>query len=231
MKASPLHDPSNQTGLSTVDALPTETAGVFRRRGRQTLIVVGGFVAGIAIAWSISSGSVCAEATCAPPRLPPPPTPAEFMYAKQQRHQPVSDVVCGNQQNPPATADWTPTARAADDVNGSVTNQFVWIPENPTGVLGRNNRPSGHPTLGRGAHEPRTCCPSSQHKSRAAVQLSTVSGGVLLDPDLLVPDGRTPVGRSLPTGLSRRGRLSFTNCAGRRWTPPHRNQLGRPSRP
>jgi hypothetical protein len=126
-----------------VDILPAQNAGVARRLGRRTTILVSGCcIAGTAIAWSVSAVSGSPVAPCEVSQLAPVQTLAEVAYTGPQGHEPVFDVGRAAQQSHPVASDWIFASQAGEVVSRSVAERFGRTPEIPINGLGRINRPS-----------------------------------------------------------------------------------------
>src|SRR5919198_743915 len=126
----------NATGISTVDEANPDTAALMRRVVRRTLTVVGGSIAGTAIAWAISSASASAETPCEVSQLDAVPALAQVADSEvgQQVVTPLSNEVCAVGQVVPVTpiTDLGYGARrTADEVGRSITGQFGWGPTVP----------------------------------------------------------------------------------------------------
>ena len=187
-------------------AIP-DTAALVRRVLRRTLTVVGGSVAGTAIAWAISSASAAADTPCETPRLDAVPGLSQVADAEvaQQVVAPLSDVVCAVGQTVPLSpitdlgyeARWT-----ANELGRHVVGQFDWVPTVPIdlGGLGRGDRPGADPAPGGGTHEPPSLVWPVGEQS-AAAPASSIANGV--NPDRLAAGTATE--RALGDGLTRRG--------------------------
>ena len=173
-----------------------DTAALVRRIVRRTLLVVGGSVAGTAIAWAISSASASAETPCDSPRLETVPGLSQVASTElgQQVVTPLSDVVCTVEQVVPL--------RTADDVGNSVAGQFGWVPTVPIDLsgLGRGDRPGADPAAGGGTHEPPSLVWPVGEQSAAAPASSNVNG---IDAGRLAAGTATE--RALGDGMTRRG--------------------------
>jgi hypothetical protein len=204
-----------------VDQANPDTAALVRRVVRRTLTVVGGSIAGTAIAWAISSASASAETPCEAPRLDAVPalTQVAGTEVAQQVVTPLvgvgpgfsgqvstlSDVVCAVGQVVPVTqiTDLGYGARrTATDVGRSITDQFGWVPTVPIdlGGLGRGDRPGADSASGGGTHEPPSLVWPVGEQSAAAPASSNAHG---VNPDRLAAGTATE--RALGDGMTRRG--------------------------
>jgi hypothetical protein len=206
--------------MSTVDQANPDTAALMRRVFRRTLTVVGGSIAGTAIAWAISSASASAEAPCEAPRLDAVSGLSQVVDGEIAQQvgplvgvgpgfsEPVSTpstVVCAvGQVVPlsPITDLGSGARRAADDVGRTITGQFGWIPTVPIdlGGLGRGDRPGADTAPGGGTHEPPSLVWPVGEQSAAAPASSILQG---VDQDRLAAGTATE--RALGDGLTRRG--------------------------
>jgi hypothetical protein len=190
-----------------VDQANPDMAALMRRVVRRTLTVVGGSIAGTAIAWAISSASASAETPCENARLDAVPALAQVADSDvaQQVVTPVSTVVCAAEQVVPVTeiTDLGHGARrTATDVGRSIAGQFGWVPTVPIDLsgLGRGDRPGADSAPGGGTHEPPSLVWPVGEQS-AAAPASSIAHGV--DPDRLAAGTATE--RALGDGLTRRG--------------------------
>jgi hypothetical protein len=190
-----------------VDEANRDTAALVRRVVRRTLTVVGGSIAGTAIAWAISSASASAETPCDAPRLDTVPGVSQVAGTEvgQQVVTPLSDVVCAVGQVVPVSpiTDLGHGARrTADDVGRSIADQFGWVPTVPIDLsgLGRGDRSGADPASGGGTHEPPSLVWPVGEQS-AAAPASSVAHGVNLD---RLAAG-TATERALGDGMTRRG--------------------------
>lgn len=180
-----------------MDQANRDTAALMRRVVRRTLTVVGGSIAGTAIAWAISSASASAETPCDAPRLETSPGLSQVADTElgQQVVTPLSDVVCAVEQVVPV--------RTADDVGNSIAGQFGWVPTVPIDLsgLGRGDRPGADPAAGGGTHEPPSLVWPVGEQSAAAPASSIANYGI--DADRLAAGTATE--RALGDGMTRRG--------------------------
>jgi hypothetical protein len=187
-----------------VDQANPDTAAMVRRVLRRTLTVVGGSIAGTAIAWAISSASAAADAPCETPRLDAVPglTQVADTEIAQQVGTSVSGVVCAVEQAVPLSPITDGARRTATDVGRSITGQFGWVPSVPIDLsgLGRGDRPGADPAPGGGTHEPPSLVWPVGEQS-AAAPASSIAHGV--DQDRLAAGTATE--RALGDGLTRRG--------------------------
>jgi len=190
-----------------VDEANRDTTALMRRVVRRTLTVVGGSIAGTAIAWAISSASASAETPCDTPRLDAVPGLSQVAATDvgQQVVTPLSDVVCAVGQVVPATpiTDLGYGARrTTDDVGRSIAGQFGWVPTVPIDLsgLGRGDRPGVDPAPGGGTHEPPSLVWPVGEQSAAAPASSVAHG---IDLDRLAAGTATE--RALGDGMTRRG--------------------------
>jgi hypothetical protein len=185
--------------MSTVDHASTDTAALLRRVVRRTLTILGGSVAGTAIAWAISSASASADTqhNCDTPQVPNLAQLSTADYAAAQHLvKPVSDLVCALEQVVPDHP-VTNTAHAADDFGRQLTDQIAWVPTVPVDLsgLGRSDLP-GASAPGGGAHETPSLARPVGEQTAAAPSTPLRFGA---------SDGRTATERALGDGLSRRG--------------------------
>jgi hypothetical protein len=193
-----------------VDQANRDTAALVRRVVRRTLTVVGGSIAGTAIAWAISSASASAETPCDTPRLENVPGLSQ-VAGTELGHQvvtPLSDVVCAVGQVVPVSpiTDLGHGARrTADDVGNSIADQFGWVPTVPIDLsgLGRGDRPGADPAAGGGTHEPPSLVWPVGEQSAAAPASSIDSSDTGIDADQLAAGTATE--RALGDGMTRRG--------------------------
>ena len=193
--------------MSPLDQANPDTAAMLRRVVRRALTVLGGAIAGTAIAWAISSASASADTPCEVPRLAATPALAQVADpgVAQQAVTPVSAVVCAAEQVVPVDriVDLGHGARrTADDVGSAIAGQFGLVPTVPIdlGGLGRGDRPGADPAPGGGTHEPPSLVWPVGEQS-AAAPASSIAQGV--DPDRLAAGTATE--RALGDGLTRRG--------------------------
>lgn len=182
--------------MSTVDQEHRDTAALVRRVVRRTLTVVGGSIAGTAIAWAISSASASAETPCDAPWLAAVPALSQVADTEvgQQIVTPLSDVVCAVEQVVPL--------RTTDEVGKSIAGQFGLVPTVPIDLsgLGRGDRPGADPAAGGGTHEPPSLVWPVGEQSAAAPASSIANG---IDLDRLAAG--SAIDRALGDGMTRRG--------------------------
>ncbi|HEV2780316.1 MAG TPA: hypothetical protein VGX25_13065 [Actinophytocola sp.] len=186
-----------------MDEATTDTAAMVRRVLRRTLIVLGGTVAGTAIAWAISAASASAETPCEAALITDLPG-LERLAETGPVVEPLSDVVCAVDRIAPlpSVGDLGDGAKqATDDVGRRLAGRFGWAPEVPIdlGELGWSDRQGALPTPGGGAHEPPSLVPPVGELSAAApAEISTP-----FHSDIHAAGSATE--RALADGMSRRG--------------------------
>lgn len=129
-----------------MDRATTDTAAMVRRVVRRTLTILGGSVAGTAIAWVISSASASAETPCeAAGKL-------SAVTGVEQLAPPVSDVVCAVELIDLGDD----AAQVADEFGRNIADQVGRVPQIPVevGEPGRSDQPGALPAPGGGAYEP-----------------------------------------------------------------------------
>jgi hypothetical protein len=190
-----------------LDQANPDTAALVRRAVRRTLIVLGGSVAGTAIAWAISSASASAETPCDASQLAAVPALAQVADSGvgQQVVTPLSTVVCAVEQVVPVPqiSDLGYGARrTTDELGRHVAGQFGWVPTVPIDLsgLGRGDRPGADSAPGGGAHEPPSLVWPVGEQSAAAPATSVAHG---VNPDRLAAGTATE--RALGDGMTRRG--------------------------
>jgi hypothetical protein len=111
--------------MSTVDEFPADGAALLRRTVRRTLIVLGGSVAGTAVAVAISSASASADSGC-PATQPAAPGLAEPSDAGQLLEVRLTQPVCAVQRIvPPGITDLgAGPARVTDDLGGDLADDL-----------------------------------------------------------------------------------------------------------
>ena len=186
--------------MDTVDEATADTAALLRRVVRRALTILGGSVAGTAIAWAISSASASADPQCQAPELSAVPGVAQIAATEAGRQvvHPLSDVVCAaRQQLVPVSDLGTGARQTADDVGRSLG----LAPRVPIdiGGLGRSDRP-GASASGGGTHEPSSLVRPAGDASAAA---PTIVIAHRFDPDTIA--ARSATDRALGDGMSRRG--------------------------
>lgn len=136
----------------------TDTAAVGWRVARRALTVLGGTVAGIAIAWGVSAACASAETPGEDSVLGKVPAVDRLAGAQATRPvvQPLSDVarVVERVAPVPPVADLEDGAtRAADDVGQQLAGEVHSILRVPTGVddAGGSDLSTAHPAPGGGA--------------------------------------------------------------------------------
>jgi hypothetical protein len=177
-----------------------DTAALLRRMVRRALTVIGGAIAGTAIAWAISSASASADPSCAAPLAE---TPA--LHQVSGSGAALSDVVCSVARTvpSPAVADLgTGAGQTADDFGRDLADQFGWVPPVPVDLdeLGRSDRSGEQVAPGGGAHEPPSLVRPVGDQTAAAPALAVTPR---FDPGVLVPS--TATDRALGDGMTRRG--------------------------
>ena len=163
-----------------------DPAAVLRRAVRRTLTIIGGSVAGTAIAWAISTASASAD------------TPAVAPVDATQLVSPVSEVVRAVEQVVPVADLGTGAGRTADEV-GRDLGLAPGVPLD-LGGLGRSDRPGAQVAPGGGTHEPSSVARPAGELPAAAPTLENLPASPV---DTLTP--RTAVERALGDGLTRRG--------------------------
>lgn len=193
--------------MSTVDQANLDTTAVVRRVVRRALTVLGGSIAGTAIAWAISSASAAAEAPCDLPTLDAVPGLSQVADSElgQQVVTPLSDVVCAVGQAVPVspiTDLGYGARRTTDEVGRSISGQFGLVPAVPIdlGGLGQGDRPGADPAPGGGTHEPPSLVWPVGEQSAAAP-----ASGVAHEIDLDRLAAGTATERALGDGMTRRG--------------------------
>jgi hypothetical protein len=131
--------------MSTVDRSATGVAFLARRILCRVLLVVGGTVAGTAIAWTIASATAAAESSCALPKVPG-----------------LSTVVC-RAERVLAPAPVVDIGRDLVEPIGSTPRITIDV-----AVLGRSDRSGAEHHPGGGAHESPSLVPPVGESSAAA---------------------------------------------------------------
>jgi hypothetical protein len=191
--------------MSTVDQIASDTATVagWRRMVRRALLVIGGSVAGTAIAWAVSSASASADPTCQAPVLEPVAGIEQLAGPESaQLVQPLSDVVCTVGQVVPVpsiTGLGTEARLAADEFGRQLASEIGFVPGVPIDLseLGRGDRPGTTP--GGGAHEPPSLMWPVGEQS-AAAPASTIAPNAITHGAAV-----KAIDRALGDGMTRRG--------------------------
>jgi hypothetical protein len=169
-----------------VDEATADTAAVLRRAVRRTLTIIGGSVAGTAIAWAISTASASAD------------TPAVALVDATQLVAPVTEVVRAVEQAVPLADLGTGAGRAADQV-GLDLGLAQGVPLD-LGGPGRSDRPGPQVASGGGTHEPSSVARPAGELPAAA---PTLENPPKSNVDTLA--SRNATERALGDGMTRRG--------------------------
>jgi hypothetical protein len=169
-----------------VDEATADTAAVLRRAVRRALTIIGGSVAGTAIAWALSTASAPAD------------TPAVAPVDATQLVQPVAEMVHAVEQVVPVADLGTGAGRTADEV-GRDLGLARGVPID-LGGLGRSDRPGAQVAPGGGTHEPSSVARPAGELPAAAPTLENLPVSTM---DTLARRNATE--RALGDGMTRRG--------------------------